>query len=457
MNETNDTIAAIATAPGPGGISVIRVAGPGSLELADKVFQCHGKKPSERDAGSFVHGHVVAGAAILDEAILLIYRAPHSYTCEDAIEIQAHGGAINAQRILQATLNAGARLAEAGEFTKRAFLNGRLDLVQAEAVADLVAAKSERAARAAVEQLEGQLSRELEGSYQDMIGIAADMEAALDFPEDELPQDVGAALESRIAAARARLEQMLLTWKEGHMLRDGVFVVIAGQPNAGKSTLLNRLLGRDRAIVADMPGTTRDTIEEQLVMNGILVKLVDTAGLRPAECEVEADGIDRARRQIDKADIVLFVMDGSNTLGSNDIYADLKPDRRWILIVNKIDRGLSPIWTGSSPPYRGLSPREPIYCSMKTGEGFDRIVECLSREVSRQIQGEPHSVISERHKQYIQYAVNALYELNNINSDDMTLKVQCIKTAVESIAVILGKTYSEDILTQIFSRFCIGK
>jgi tRNA modification GTPase len=455
MNEINDTIAAIATAAGVGGISVIRVSGSRSMEIADCVFNCRGKKPSERKAGTFVHGRVVSsGGERLDDAILLIYRAPHSYTCEDVIEIQGHGGTVNARRILQTVLDAGARPAEPGEFTKRAFLNGRLDLVQAEAVADVVSAKSDHAARSAMEQLDGRLSSELADVYDVLVDVGSDIEATLDFEQDELPERIGADICGRLKTVRMRLEQLLATWQDGHVLRDGLLVVIAGQPNAGKSTLLNKLLGKDRAIVADMPGTTRDVIEEQMLIEGVMVRLVDTAGLRETECAVERDGVGRATEQMRKADVVLYVIDGSKSLSKNDISYLSDFGGKCLVVVNKKD-------LGSAVADRQLPGGRYVRCSLESGEGFAEVVGMLSASVSKSVDTDSHSVISERHRYYIQNALNALNKTNadalDLNSEQASLCSDQIKMAVEFIGTILGRVYTEDMLDQIFKKFCVGK
>ncbi|MEI6807188.1 MAG: tRNA uridine-5-carboxymethylaminomethyl(34) synthesis GTPase MnmE, partial [bacterium] len=347
MKTSEDTIAAIATAAGEGGISVIRVSGPESLKVADRVFRCSEPPPSRRKGGTFVHGYVMGPssdqvpAPDIDEALLLIFRAPHSYTREDIVEIQGHGGSISAQRILRRLLDSGARLAEPGEFTKRAFLNGRIDLVQAEAVLDLIRASSDRAATAAVEQLNGALSDWCATSYANILSLITALEAALDFADDEMPPLLISEKAIQAKALLANLMNMLSTWNEGHILRDGALTVISGKPNVGKSTLFNALLGVDRSIVADLPGTTRDTIEENLLLDGVLLRLVDTAGLRSTDCDVESQGVLRARSQIEKADLHIHVLDASQQLSDADrLELNSLPPERTIVVLNKADLGM---------------------------------------------------------------------------------------------------------------------
>ncbi|MBA4387349.1 MAG: tRNA uridine-5-carboxymethylaminomethyl(34) synthesis GTPase MnmE [Verrucomicrobia bacterium] len=461
MNQGCDTIAAIATASGTAGISVVRISGPGCFAIADRIFRGKGNPPSKRKAGTFVYGHVVEPAdgqrteRIIDEVILLLFRAPNSYTCEDVVEIQGHGGPVNAREILHAVIAAGARLAEPGEFTKRAFLNGRIDLVQAEAVADLIAARSERAARLALEQLEGRLSADLTKIYDDMVAVAVDLEASLDFDSGELPSRVGTDLADRLHDVRKRLIMLLDSWHEGHVLREGLLVVIAGQPNVGKSTLLNRLLGRDRAIVADVPGTTRDTIEEQLVVDGVCVRLVDTAGLRDPICSVEKQGIDRAAHQVEQADLILYMADGSKQLDYNDLkHLTSLRDRPHIVVLNKMDLG-DVVDTSS------LKSQDVVRCSLMTTSGAAPVLARIAEIIRSMVHAEAQSAISERHRLFIQNALNILNSINladfTIDSDRTVLVAGAVRQSADAIGSILGRTYGDDILDGVFKKFCVGK
>ena len=342
----------------------------------------------------------------IDDVLLLIMRSPQSYTTEDVIELHGHGGSIVAKRILRRMLRVGARLAEPGEFTKRAFLNGRIDLVQAEAVLDLVHARSERAAVAAVEQLEGKLSKKFNDIYDLLVNIAAILEATLDFPEEELPMSTMPEIESRLNEVHRRITHMISTWDEGHILREGALVVISGKTNVGKSTMMNALLERDRTIVSYIPGTTRDTIEERLVLEGIPLRLVDTAGLRETECEIEKEGIRRARAHIQKADLHLYLIDVSQPLDKDDLdqLAELKSEK-CIVVLNKTD-------LGNAVRPEQISDMTTVQTSLVKGDGVDKVRLLISEKTSRGINTSvpPHATISERHRKLLVDAQSEIEE-----------------------------------------------
>ena len=391
----------------------------------------------------------------MDEVILLVYRAPHSYTREDVVEIQGHGGRVSAKRILRAVLDAGARPAEPGEFTKRAFLNGRIDLLQAEAVADLITAQSDRAAASAIEQMEGRLSVVIADLYDGMLDVAVDLEATLDFPEEELPPETLAAVTERCRKVIRELQAVLATWEEGHLLREGALVVIAGKPNVGKSTLLNTLLGKDRAIVTDVPGTTRDTLEERFVIEGIPVRLVDTAGLRRSECEVEKHGIRRAHESVEKADIVVYVIDSSQPIDPEDVdKVHEMGAERCIVVLNKTDLGVA-----VDP--RAFSAAPAILCSLLKGDGIAEVRSAIARRLACPENDQPHAVISERHRAMLQDAGDKATEtlrLLEANRDDMVaVAATSIRSALDSLGSLTGRQYSNEVLSNIFRRFCIGK
>jgi len=459
---TNDTIAAITTAPGEAGIAVVRVSGADALTIADAIFRCAGPRPSRRSANTFVHGYVQASepygpvSVDVDEAILLIYRAPKSYTREDVIELQGHGGTTSARRILRTALEAGARLAEPGEFTRRAFLSGRIDLLQAEAVMDLIRARSDRAAITAVEQLEGALSGIFTTLYDNLLAVAGDLEATLDFGEDELPAATMQMLGAKLTEVRSGLNTLLASWDEGRLLREGALVVLSGSPNVGKSTLLNALLGAERAIVTHLPGTTRDTLEEQLVLNGIPIRLVDTAGLRDASCNIEQEGIRRARARINSADVNIWVVDGSEDLSDAERrHIAARDARRCIVVINKNDLGRRLV----SDDFPGLTT---VSCGLRDEGGLMALRDCIVEKLGIAGSGAtPHATISERHRQIIGSALNELNDVAALLDSDRealaVIAVASVRIALELLGEVTGRTYHAELLDEIFGRFCVGK
>lgn len=452
----SDTIAAIATAPGEGGVAIVRVSGARAFDIADAVFSCRAPPPSRRPGGTFVFGNVIeADGSVLDEALLLLMRAPRSYTREDTIEIQGHGGPVVTRRILQRVIAAGARVAEPGEFTKRAFLNGRLDLAQAEAVADLIRARSDRAAAAAVAQLEGSLSRRINALYDALLETAANVEATLDFSDQEIPADVLNPVTDNLIRTIDGLHALLSTWTEGHLLREGATVVIAGKPNVGKSTLLNALLGRNRAIVSPQPGTTRDTIEESLVLGGYPVTLIDTAGLRETDCAIEQEGITRATRELADADLCLYVVDAQHGPDEEDLRViSTIPKDKLIIVCNKSDLNLSGnIFTNNYCT--------TIYTSSTSGFGLDDLRKAIIRKFDHDAPHPvQHATISTRHRALIETAIqaaeSALAEMKK-ESGALDLAAAQLREAVECIGSITGRVFHDDLLGSVFGRFCIGK
>ncbi len=455
----SDTIAAIATAPGEGAIAIVRLSGRGAYGLADRFFRCVPPLPSARVAGTFVHGEIIDpdSKEVLDDALLLIFHAPHSYTGEDSVEIQCHGGSQAARLILDALLSAGARQAEPGEFTKRAFLNDKIDLTQAEAVLDLIHARSERAARLATAQLEDALGLRIRSLYDAILAVSADIEAMLDFPDDELPQSVPEEIANRLSSISSEIQALLDTWHEGHILREGARVVIAGAPNVGKSTLLNLLAGRDRAIVSPHPGTTRDTIEESVTLHGYPIQLIDTAGLRNAPCEIEQEGIRRTHRALSQADLCLCLIDASQHLSSEEqrFLADQDPQKTLVL-VNKID-----LENKICPD--DLLGLEYLSVSLKNDPPMSLIIEKIIRKVVQKPSGCDYGSlsISERHK------IALLFALEEVKNSEIRIKTGSeseflpaatfARSALEQIGYIFGKNCTEEMLDEIFSRFCVGK
>jgi tRNA modification GTPase len=459
INHPEDTIAATVTAPGEAGIAVVRVSGPEALRIGDAAFQSvSGRKASETGGGSFLYGQVVdANGSDLDEALLLIMKSPHSFTAEDVIEIQGHGGSWCAKRILRRVVELGARIAEPGEFSRRAFLNGRIDLLQAEAVLDLIKARSERAAAAALEQLEGGLSASFGEIFEDLILLAADIEATLDFTEEELPHYVMKDLRKRLTSEEQKIIRLISTWDEGHLLRDGVVVVIAGRPNAGKSTLLNALLERDRAIVSAIPGTTRDSIEEEIILNGIPVRLLDPAGLRSTEDLIEKEGIHRTHKHTEAADIILYLVDSQEVATPDDLASLQNFSReRTLILRTKTD-------LGPTVADHAFAEFRQLEVSLLPNENLDSLKKELAERLSgdADLQARPHAVISERHRELLDRSRKEIRLasacLESGRDEQVPLASVHIRQALESIGEVTGKEYNEALLDNIFSRFCVGK
>jgi len=449
-----DTIAAIATPPGEGGVGIVRISGPDVWQIADAIFAALDKTPvSQRDHGTFAYGRVLdADGMEIDTGLALVMRAPKSYTCEDVVEIQGHGGAVGMRRILRRALEVGARMAEPGEFTKRAFLNGRIDLLQAEGIFDLIRARSDRAASAAMEQMEGKLSLQFDAIYDAFLEVAANLETTLDFVEDELPDDVFSGIAALLDRTFADLDELLDTWDEGRLLREGARVVILGRPNAGKSTLLNALLGFDRAIVSSTAGTTRDTIEEGFVLDGIPLRIIDTAGLRATDCEIEAEGIRRAEVHGQEAHLAIYLVDASQPMHEEDRVRLTKLDPiKSIVVLNKIDQG------------RQIEGVEGIETSLLSQRGIRELKQAMADALEKgaDLQAPPHAVISERHRQLLVKAHHEARQarefLNENIEANAALACEHLRSALEYLGQVTGRVYHEELLDNIFSRFCIGK
>ncbi len=445
-------IAGIATAPGEAGIAIVRMSGSGAIKIADGIFRSSGPPPSQQPDRKVLHGKIHADNSSIDEVLLLVMRAPHSYTREDVVEIQCHGGTVSARRVLRCVLERGAKPSEPGEFTKRAFLNGRIDLLQAEAVLDLIKARSDRAAQSAMEQLEGRLSCVFGAIYDNLINRIAEMESRLDFADQDGDEISREQTFESLKLARAQIERALATWEEGHLLRDGAIVVITGRPNTGKSSLLNHLLGKDRAIVSQTPGTTRDTIEEAIIINGIPIRLVDTAGLRDPESEIEAHGINRARQQVARADIRVHLIDCSQQMDETDrSLLDGARSGKTIVALNKSDLHVT---TYPSDIKEFVS----LLISCITGDGINELKEMIIQQLDVSGVASSHGVISERHRAILASAlsdVDAVLGMGVVQ--DEAVAVSCLRSAAQSVGRILGRSYSDDMLDTIFSRFCIGK
>jgi tRNA modification GTPase len=469
-----DTIAAIATPLGEGGLAVVRISGPQTFAVADKCFLPIGKssqKPSSATSHTIQYGKIVRAGKTVDEVLLAVLRAPRTYTCEDVVEITCHGGILPAKLVLDTLLENGARLAEPGEFTRRAFLNGRIDLAQAEAVADLIHSRTELALAAANEQLAGKLSQRINQLRDDMMNILAHVEAHIDFPDEDIAPDTKERLLQRLESGVKLMDELLRTANEGQILRRSIRAAIVGRPNVGKSSLLNQLLGRDRAIVSPIPGTTRDTIEETANIRGLPVVFIDTAGLREARDEIEQEGIRRSHESLAKAEFILHVLDASESLTEADEkFLSQFAGKKRILVRNKIDLPIKLIlpakaWLavpgeprrdGDIAPY--LSAVD--VCCM-SGQGIEPLKDAIKELIwSGEIKSEMLQVmINSRHQDALNRARNAAQRTIDALRGDATLELAALdlRIAVNAIGEIVGKTATEDLFDSIFSQFCIGK
>ena len=460
MNPTtlDDTIAAIATPPGEGGIGIVRLSGNRAVEIVHQAFVSSSGRDIRTDPARVFHGHVRdKTGVVIDEVLVHVMRAPHSYTREDVVEINCHGGAGPLNAVLEEALIRGARLARPGEFTQRAFLSGRIDLVQAEAVVDCIRARTRAGLHAAAAAARGVLSNAIHEMKGALVDALARIEAAVDFPDEDLPDLVGESLRARLEATRNRMAELVNTAEAGRLYREGVGVAIAGSPNVGKSSLFNALLRDARAIVSARPGTTRDRIEEVITLSGIPVRLTDTAGLHPADDEIEQIGIEVARGAVDNADIVLFVLDASEpALDQAPPLADELDamDKPVWLVMNKIDiarEALPPPWAGR---FIGLSR-----VSAKTGQGLDSLENELAALIVGGAAVSPdQGMITRIHQRdSLRRAAIALDRLlENYGASPEFLSLD-LREALGALGEITGETTPEDLLNTIFSSFCIGK
>jgi tRNA modification GTPase len=452
----DDTIAAIATPLGEGGVSVIRISGADAVGIADKSFEPVGKsssKPSIAQTHTIHYGNVVKGGQIIDEVLVAVMRAPRTFTREDVVEITCHGGLLPAKSVLDVILENGARLALPGEFTRRAFLNGRIDLAQAEAVADLIHSRTELAMRAANEQLQGKLSQRINQLRDDLMQTLAHIEAYIDFPEEDIEEETREQLIGRLQHGLSFMDELLRTANEGQILRRGIRAAIVGRPNVGKSSLLNQLLGRDRAIVSPIAGTTRDTIEETANIRGIPVVFIDTAGLRESGDQLELEGMRRSRQSLERAECVLHVIDASEPLTKADenYLAEFAPKNR-IVVLNKIDLPRRVELQNQS---------EAVEVCCLTGKGIEELKDKLKAIVwSGDVKMEMLEVmINSRHQDALNRArVATQRTLDAFQADEpIDLVALDLRIAVNAVGEIVGKTTTEDLLDSIFSQFCIGK
>jgi tRNA modification GTPase len=448
-----DTIVAAATPPGIGALAVVRLSGPGSIALAEAVFR--GRTPvSEAPARTLLHGEVIgADGEGIDEVLLASFRAPHSFTGEDSVEISCHGGPYLVRRILARIVEAGARLAEPGEFTRRAFRNGRLDLAQAEAVADLVRARTEAAARSALAQLRGALSARTRAARETLLDLLANVEADLDFAsEEDVPRYDAREAARLVASAAEELEKLAGEGENGRLLREGVRTVIVGRPNSGKSTLFNALLGEERAIVSDEPGTTRDFLEGEADIGGLLFRLEDTAGVREGAEGVEGEGIRRSWKRQEEADLLLVTIDGSEPLTDEDRrILQATAGKKRIVVLTKGDLGGA----------HRLPPAEAdgaVSVSAMTGEGIDRLRERMRRETAERAEGAGGDAVatSVRQIEALKEAAAAARRASGV-VETAELFADDLRAAIGHLGAITGEGAADEVLDRIFARFCIGK
>ncbi|PKL52476.1 MAG: tRNA uridine-5-carboxymethylaminomethyl(34) synthesis GTPase MnmE [Nitrospira bacterium HGW-Nitrospira-1] len=460
MRFENDTIAAISTPVGQGGIGIVRISGPQALEIADRLFRA--KKadiPSVARQASLLYGHIInpADNTIMDEALLSVMRSPHSYTKEDVVEINCHGGIISVKRTLEAVLAQGARLADPGEFTKRAFLNGRINLTQAEAVFDIITAKTEEGMRIAVEQLQGGLSEKLGHIKNKLLEIGACAEAYIDFPEDEIGIQTLQQIRGRLAEAKDEINGLSSTFQEARFFRDGLSVAIVGRPNVGKSSLLNILLKKDRAIVTELPGTTRDIIEDYLNINGLPIRIMDTAGIRNSEELVEKEGIRRSLHAIQNADFIIALLDGSEPLAEDDFQLmELISGKNAVVVINKSD-----LPAKLSLETVREKTKEYLSLSALSGEGVETLKSAIFHANLRNWGEEREGVVvtNIRHKTALDNTSSSIGRAIGLLSANQPLELFSIelREAMDSLGEITGMVTPEDILDKIFSAFCIGK
>ena len=453
------TIAAISTALGAGGIAVIRISGSDAVKIADKVFSGKDKLldvPSHTVHYGFIKN---ADGERVDEVLATVMRAPKTFTREDVVEISTHGGITASNNVLDCIIKAGAYMAAPGEFTKRAFLNGRIDLSQAEAVIDIINAKNELSKRNALSQLQGTLSKEIASVRQELVHLAAQMQVIIDYPDEDLEDITVLDIKNVCQKCRDRVEKLLKTADSGKILRDGIKTAIVGKPNVGKSSLLNSLAREERAIVTDVAGTTRDIIEEYINLNGIPLLLVDTAGIRSTDDVVEKIGVEKSRQSIEDADLVIAVLDGSALLDDEDreVLSATRNKNR-IILINKTDLGQSK-YLEAVKAKSGKSPVLEI--SAKTGSGLDELSETIRRtynlgEIER---GDSAIVTNMRHKSALLDASAALMRAVDAINTGMPSDIASIdiNAAIESLGEITGETVSEDIVNTIFHEFCVGK
>jgi len=450
--QPHETIAAVATAPGEGGIAVVRISGDNALGIVEKIFS----GPIRTFQSHTAHfGKILdTQGKLVDEVLVLVMLAPRSYTGENTVEIHCHGGMLITRHVLETVLQAGARAAQPGEFTFKAYMNGKIDLAQAEAVQELIAARNDLALSTAEQQLQGRLSKEIKNFQTELADVAATLEALVDFPEEDLEFAKKEEIAELLFNTRARMQQLSATFHDGKILSHGISLCLIGSPNVGKSSLMNALLGKERAIVTEVPGTTRDLLEEELRIGGLHFHLIDTAGIRKTDELVEQEGIRRSKQALASADLILLTMDASRELSEEDRYlAETAPKEKTILIWNKTDL--------RQPPQYNLNISTSVSISAKTGFGLEALCTAVHKMVWHK--GPPSKeevyITSLRHKLALDHAIEAcdavISGLNNNISPEFV--ASDMRKILLELGTIIGTNVTEDILSAIFSKFCIGK
>lgn len=450
----NELIAAIATAPGQAGIAVIRISGDGALDILKKIF----KRSGDYESHKLYYGSIKNNGEVIDYGMAAFMKAPHTYTGEDTVEIFCHGGYAVSRSVLSATLDAGCRMARAGEFTKRAFLNGRLDLSQAEAVSELIAANAKLAAKTALTALSGRIKKKINDMREKLVDFIAKIEVCIDYPEDDVEEQTAGMILPDLKKIIDELDDMLATANRGRIYKEGLLVAIMGRPNVGKSSLLNAIVGENRAIVTQIPGTTRDTLEATVDIKGLEVNLIDTAGIRQGGDEIEKIGIERATDVIDKADIILFVVDNAAGITDDDMKVfDKIGDKPHVTVINKIDIG-SPIDVDELQ--NKLGDTDVIYVSAKENNNIVELEDKIFEYVGVNELGRKETVLSNvRHVEAIRGARQYLMDTVAPLQDNMPidLVVSDIRDAWHALGEVTGETVDEEIVERIFAKFCVGK
>lgn len=454
------TIVSISTAPGIGGIGIIRMSGEKSFEILDKIFKPKTSQKIEDIKGYTIkYGHIVENNEIIDEVLVSYFKAPRSYTTENVCEINSHGGNVVVKKILEICLKNGAELAEPGEFTKRAFLNGRIDLAQAESVIDVINAKSDKEAKSGIKQLEGYLSKEIKGIKQEILDVLVNIEVTIDYPEYDTPEVQEKEIAQMLESVGKKLKKLEKSFDNGKIIKDGIKTAIIGKPNAGKSSLLNAILKEDRAIVTDIAGTTRDTIEEFVTINGIPLNLVDTAGIREASDEVEKIGVEKSIKQANDADLIIAIFDSSKDLEEEDIeILNLIKGKKSIILLNKSD--LNSKINENDDRFTSIT-ENILRISALNKYGIDELYEKIAELFNlNEINLDNEILITNiRHKNIISKSlenVNKAKEALEINMPIDIITIY-IKEILEDLGEITGEVVTEDIINEIFSKFCLGK